>query len=169
MNDSNQEKSQDRRIFMLSVIYGLWGGIAAILAAPAAIYLLWPPKVKKEDEWVEATALSDLDTGTPKEIVFRRNRLDGWKLSTEKTSAWVVKNSESQITAFKPQCPHLGCGYHWNAQNKEFLCPCHASTFSVEGDVLTGPAPRPLDRYETKIAGEKLLLRSFPDSHKGAL
>ena len=169
MKDLIEEKSQDRRIFILSVIYGLWGVIAAILAAPAAIYLLWPPRVKKEDEWVEATALSDLDIGIPKEIVFRRNRLDGWKLITEKTSAWVVKNSESQITAFKPQCPHLGCGYHWNAANKEFLCPCHASTFSVEGDVLTGPAPRSLDRYETKIAGDKLLLRSLPEKLERAL
>jgi len=44
------------------------------------------------------------------------------------------------------------------------LCPCHNSTFSIEGEVLTGPSPRALDRYETKIQGEKLLLGAVQKS-----
>ncbi len=62
------------------------------------------------------------------------------------------------MTAFGPQCTHLGCAYHWEQDKKEFLCPCHTSLFAIDGSVLSGPAPRPLDRYQTKIEGTKLLL-----------
>jgi Rieske Fe-S protein len=52
----------------------------------------------------------------------------------------------------------LGCAYHWDAQNKDFLCPCHTSIFSIDGKVVSGPAPRPLDRFDTKTEGTRLLI-----------
>jgi Rieske Fe-S protein len=52
----------------------------------------------------------------------------------------------------------LGCAYHWEERSSEFLCPCHSSAFSEDGKVISGPAPRPLDRFETKIENGKLLL-----------
>jgi menaquinol-cytochrome c reductase iron-sulfur subunit len=70
----------------------------------------------------------------------------------------VIKKAQGEIVAFTPQCTHLGCAYSYDDKNKEFLCPCHTSTFALDGKVLTGPAPRALDRYEVKLAGNKLLL-----------
>ena len=148
----------DRRTFLLSIIYGLWGLMGLLLAIPASVYLLWPPKPKSEDPWVEAGKLSALELDTPAELVFRRNRVDGWRVTSEKATTWAVKVSESEVIAFAPQCPHLGCAYHWNAAKHEFLCPCHASTFSINGEVLTGPAPRALDRYDLKMEQDKLLV-----------
>ena len=139
-------------------IYGLSSLIASALAVPALIYLLWPPRPKKQAEWVEAGNLTQLQPKVPEEMVFRRNRADGWKVTSEKATAWVVKVSAKEVIAFAPQCPHLGCAYHWEVQNEEFLCPCHASRFSIDGDVISGPSPRPLDRYEVKVEGDKLLL-----------
>jgi len=156
MND--ERNTTTRRTFFLMVIYGLWALIGLALALPAAIYLLWPPRPKKDTEWVEAGSLTQLQPKTPEELVFRRNRVDGWKITSEKTTAWVVKMSDTQVIAFGPQCPHLGCAYHWDPQNDQFLCPCHASTFSIDGKVTAGPAPRPLDRYEVRLEGEKLML-----------
>ena len=80
----------------------------------------------------------------------------GGKQAAKKTTAWAMKISEKEVIAFAPQCPHLGCAYHWNVAKHEFLCPCHASTFSIQGEVLTGPAPRGLDRYKLKIEEDKL-------------
>jgi len=153
-----EQQTKDRRNFLVTAIYGLGALIGAALAVPAAAYLLWPPRPKKQTEWVEAGSLTQLQPKVPDEMVFRRNRADGWKITSEKATAWVVKMSPKEVIAFAPQCPHLGCAYHWEIQNKEFLCPCHASRFSIEGDVLSGPSPRPLDRYEVKVEGEKLLL-----------
>jgi len=134
------------------------------LAIPAAIYLLWPPRLGKEQNWTEAGAMRDLKLGTPSQLTFRKNRLDGWKMTSEKSTAWVVKKAGNEIVAFAPQCPHLGCAYHWVAKQNEFLCPCHASTFSIEGHVLSGPAPRALDRFEVKLEGNKILLGSVRQS-----
>ena len=134
------------------------GLITAAIAIPAAIYLLFPPRIKKSGAWVEAADIGKLKEQQPEEVVFQRNRIDGWKVSTEKATAWLVKTSDHGVTAFAPGCTHLGCAYHWDAANKNFLCPCHTSTFSVEGKVLSGPAPRALDRYTVKIDGGKILI-----------
>jgi menaquinol-cytochrome c reductase iron-sulfur subunit len=147
-----------RRRFYLTFIYGLWGAIGAALAAPALLYLFLPPKTRAESDWVEAGDVASLQPKIPVEWVFRKNRVDGWKVSSEKQTAWVVKLPDQQIVAFGPQCTHLGCAYHWEERSSEFLCPCHSSVFSADGKVISGPAPRPLDRYATKIENGKLLL-----------
>ena len=147
-----------RRSFLLGAIYGFWGLIAAALGLPAAAYLLLPPRTRKEAEWVEAGELRRLETGVPEQWVFRRNRVDGWKVTSEKASAWVLKLSPDKIIAFAPQCTHLGCAYRWEEQKQQFVCPCHSSAFSKEGQVLSGPAPRPLDRFQVRIQGDKVTL-----------
>lgn len=147
----------NRRNFFVGAIFGLGGLITAALALPAAAYLLFPPRTRKDGKWVEAGDISRLQAGVPEEMVFRRTRVDGWKVTSEKATAWVVRTGDG-VVAYAPQCTHLGCAYHWNEQTKEFLCPCHTSTFSIDGKVLAGPAPRPLDRYEVRVEGNRLLV-----------
>ena len=74
---------------------------------------------------------------------------------------WVVRKDENQVTAFAPQCTHLGCAYHWEDRNHAFVCPCHSSEFSIDGAVLGGPAPRPLYRYEVKIEAGRIKIGSL--------
>src|SRR5215813_11476116 len=105
-----EEQTTDRRNFLVMAIYGLGALIGAALAVPATVYLLWPPRPKKQ-EWVEAGSMAPLQPKVPEEMVFRRNRADGWKITSEKATAWVVKMSQKDIIAFAPQCPHLGCAY----------------------------------------------------------
>ena len=153
-----------RRNFYVVAIYGLWAAISAALGLPALIYLLFPPKAQKPDEWIEIGDVGRLAPNSPVELTYRRTRVDGWKVISEKSTAWVVKTADDKVTAFGPQCTHLGCAYHWDDGKDQFLCPCHTSLFSIEGKVLGGPAPRPLDRYETKVSGGKLLLGKLRDS-----
>ncbi len=140
------------------MIYGLGAVMSAALAAPALVYLLLPPKLRKKGDWVEAGDVGKLAPKAPTEMVFRKNRTDGWRVTSEKKTAWVVKLADNDIVAFGPQCTHLGCAYHWDETHNQFLCPCHTSIFAVDGSVVSGPAPRPLDRYEIKIQSGKLLL-----------
>ncbi len=154
----DQSEKTTRRHAMIGAVYGVWAAIASALALPALGYLFFPPKARKQDEGVDAGDISKLTPNSPVEVTFRRNRVDGWKVTSEKSTAWVVKMASGQIVAFGPQCTHLGCAYHWEDSKNEFLCPCHASLFAIDGKVLSGPAPRPLDRYQTKIEGNKLLL-----------
>src|SRR5581483_6140850 len=152
------EPGATRRRFYLGAIYGLWGIISAAFALPAFVYLFFPPRARQEDQWVDAGDISKLDPKTPMEVVFRRNRVDGWKMLSEKSTAWVAKLGNGQVVAFGPQCTHLGCAYHWDEGKTEFVCPCHSSIFSIDGKVVAGPAPRPLDRYESRVEGNKLKL-----------
>lgn len=159
--------SPTRRRFYIAAIYGLSSLIAAALGVPAAIYLLFPPRPRDKEEWTEAGDLARLTIGHPEEVVFRHNRKDGWKIASEKATAWVARLSEKDVVAYAPQCTHLGCAYHWDESSDTFLCPCHTSTFSLDGKVLSGPAPRPLDRYELKVENGKLLLGRVIESQEG--
>jgi len=147
-----------RRHFYVAAIYGMWAAISAALGIPAFVYLFFPPKLRKQEQFVEVGDISKLAVNSPVEMTYRRNRVDGWKVTSEKSTAWVVKRPDNSVVAFGPQCTHLGCAYHWDESRSDFLCPCHNSIFAIDGKVVSGPAPRPLDRYETKIDGSKLLL-----------
>jgi menaquinol-cytochrome c reductase iron-sulfur subunit len=105
---------------------------------------------------------------SPVEMVFRRNRIDGWRILSEKSTAWAVKLDNGEVIALAPQCTHLGCAYHWDDPKKQFLCPCHNSVFSIDGKVVSGPAPRPLDRFEAKVQNNKLMLGEIQDSKESA-
>ncbi|MDP9169747.1 MAG: Rieske 2Fe-2S domain-containing protein [Acidobacteriota bacterium] len=145
-----------RRTFQLAVIYVLGALISLALAIPTIIYLFVPPRARKQSGWVDAGDISGLTPGSPVEMSFQQSRVDGWRVVTEKKTAWVVKTPDNHIVAYGPHCTHLGCAYHWDESLKQFACPCHSSFFSIQGAVLAGPAPRPLDRYTTQIRNNRL-------------
>ena len=148
----------ERRSFCEAAIYTLMALVAAALGMPAGFYLFGSPRSAKESEWVDAGDISNVPAGAPRQITFLRNRVDGWSVRSTKDNAWIVKDGGQGVTAFAPLCTHLGCAYHWDAKQDVFACPCHGSTFSKTGEVLGGPATRPLDRYVTKIEGARLWL-----------
>ncbi len=152
-----------RRLFYSIVMNAMGAAIAAVVAVPAAAYLLLKPKASENEDLVEIADVTALQPGKPQEIVYFRTRVDGWKRIKEKSTAWVVKREANRVTAFSPQCTHLGCAYHFEAEKNQFLCPCHSSIFSIEGAVVAGPAPRPLDRLVTRVEGGKLLIGSELD------
>ena len=152
------DQAQTRRGFGYAVIYGLGALIGAALAIPAALYVFLPPKTRQQQSWVEAGDVSQIQPGAPQEMTFRRIHTDGWKVYSEKGTAWVVKAADGKVLAFAPACTHLGCAYHWDAGKSNFLCPCHGSEFALDGTVLSGPAPRPLDRFEIKVENARLWL-----------
>jgi menaquinol-cytochrome c reductase iron-sulfur subunit len=156
----NQATPQEttRRSFYSAMIAGLGTVIGAALALPAAVYLLMKPKSERKSLWVDAADMNSLQIGKPEEVVYHRTRVDGWRLVNEKATAWVVRTDQQNVVAYSPSCTHLGCAYHWDEAAKNFICPCHTSAFSIDGKVLTGPAPRPLDRYVARVDNGKLMI-----------
>ena len=59
--------------------------------------------------------------------------------------------ADGSFLALSRTCTHLGCSVPWDEEKSQFVCPCHGSTFNLTGEVLTAPAPRPLDTYPVRI------------------
>ena len=59
--------------------------------------------------------------------------------------------ADGSLLALSRTCTHLGCTLPWVEEKKQFVCPCHGSTFSLTGEVIMSPAPRPLDTFPTRI------------------
>ena len=162
-----EEMIEKRRGFLVGSINAMMGAITAALGIPALGYLLVPAREKKQQNWIEAADLSKLMVNQPEQVIFQRVRRDGWKVVTEKAAAWVVKTGEQQVVAFSPVCTHLGCAVSWDSGDKAFVCPCHTSSFSPEGKVMAGPAPRSLDRFDVRVDGIKVMLGEVKQSAEG--
>ena len=63
-----------------------------------------------------------------------------------KAKLWL-SNTETGVTALYKVCTHLGCLYNWRDLEDKFVCPCHGSQFTAEGEYILGPAPRSLDSF----------------------
>ena len=67
---------------------------------------------------------------------------------------FVVRQSDS-FHVISAICTHLGCTVQW--RGKEFDCPCHGSRFNPDGTVISGPAPRPLTWFDTRLSPDGFL------------
>jgi cytochrome b6-f complex iron-sulfur subunit len=60
---------------------------------------------------------------------------------------FIVRAKEGYFYAVSSVCTHLGCITNWKSEEGIIACPCHGSKFDRQGNVLEGPAPRPLLRF----------------------
>jgi len=65
---------------------------------------------------------------------------------------YLVRQADGGFVALYQKCTHLGCAVPWEPELGQFVCPCHASAFEMDGDVINPPAPRPLDRFLVTIS-----------------
>ncbi|HEX8462306.1 MAG TPA: FAD-dependent oxidoreductase, partial [Segetibacter sp.] len=52
----------------------------------------------------------------------------------------VYRDEQGKLHVVSAVCTHMGCINHWNEVEKSWDCPCHGSRFSIDGEVLEGPA-----------------------------
>jgi len=156
-----------RRKFHEWSVFLLGGIVQAALALPALAYLLIPGRKRTNGGWTDAGGIAEIPADRPVELAVQRERQDVWKSSVEKMTVWAVKKDDSEVVVYSAQCTHLGCGYHWDDQEEHFVCPCHESVFSKDGAVISGPAPRPLDRFQTRIEGNRLWLGPLDPGGEG--
>ncbi|HEX8948018.1 MAG TPA: ubiquinol-cytochrome c reductase iron-sulfur subunit [Dissulfurispiraceae bacterium] len=101
--------------------------------------------------WTKAGDISSLPVGQPRSMRFTIYATDAYLHKEVVNTVWVVKKSRDEFMVFSPICPHLGCRYDWDPRTDHFACPCHASVFTITGQVVGGPAPRPLDTLPYKV------------------
>jgi menaquinol-cytochrome c reductase iron-sulfur subunit len=145
-----------RRSFLKWMIAGLGAAIGGLLGGAGGGYFLSPLFRRKEEGWIDIGRAADFLPGVPTKVEYVERKRDAWVTTERRSSAWVLTSNGNDFIVFDPRCTHLGCPYRWSADQKAFLCPCHNAVFGVDGQVLSGPPPRPLDRYSAKVVGGRL-------------
>jgi cytochrome b6-f complex iron-sulfur subunit len=71
----------------------------------------------------------------------------------------LVINTSEGIKAFSAVCTHFACVVKWEADAGQIYCPCHDGYFdSLDGHVISGPPPTPLDPIKVKIENGDIYL-----------
>ncbi len=146
-----------RREFVALTTAAVGALIGAVIGLPAIAYLLEPAlKSAPADTWIPLGKLDSFPVGTPTLATFTRSKVNGWEKSTTSYGVYVLRNSQNEISVFSNICTHLSCRVNWDANQKEYICPCHDGHFDINGKVVAGPPPRPLDTFQTKVEGDTL-------------
>jgi menaquinol-cytochrome c reductase iron-sulfur subunit len=148
-----------RRGFFRIAIGVLGGFIGLVICIPLVGSLVGPAFRKKIPIWARVAAVGSLPPGQPTVLSFTDQSSEGYLRETVVRNVWAVRRSATEVTVFSPICTHLGCRYDWEPNSGRFLCPCHGSLFGLDGKVLAGPAPRPLDTLPVKIENGELFVQ----------
>ncbi len=155
------EKHEDisRRDAMKMAIALIGGLIGTALGIPAIAYLIGPALKKDEANWIRVSSLSTIELGTPTLLKPKIVRQDGWIEEEEEVGVYVLTEDGRNYHAMSNICTHLGCRVRWIAEREQFFSPCHNGVFDKHGYVVSGPPPRPLDEFETKIEDGNLYIQ----------
>ena len=117
-----KNKKQNRRYFIKSTIAALAIGTVA----------LWDKMIITQKK-INAKNKVSLLFETNKQISFQDD--------------YIIINNSNGISVLSSRCTHLGCKIN-EYSNNQLLCPCHGSTFDLNGNATKGPAIKPLKRID---------------------
>ncbi len=154
---SQEPKDIQRRSFLKGLSGALLGFLTLNLTWPLVSYLIPLGSKGGEGDFFKVSNFPAIPTGVPSKMTFEKLEIDTFLRETKVFDLWVIKHSPTEATVYSPICPHLSCRYAW--EKNQFNCPCHGSLFDVNGKVVGGPAPRPLDTLPYKIEGGELYVK----------
>jgi len=131
--------------------FALGGTLVASGVVPGllAFAYLRAPESTAHAATLDMGPVSDMPAGT------------GQVVPVGSTSVIVVRpGPEESVVAFVAACTHLGCIVTWNVGRKQIICPCHGAIFDLRGNVMGGPAPRPLPPFPASVQAGKIILGS---------
>ncbi|MGH9899639.1 MAG: ubiquinol-cytochrome c reductase iron-sulfur subunit [Pyrinomonadaceae bacterium] len=156
---ANSSSDIKRRSFFGLIIGLIYAGIAGFMGTILARYAVGPADSESaEPGWVDAGILEDLPDGKPVKHNIAVTQNAGWAEFYNQQSVWILKRSDT-ITVFSAVCPHLGCSVNTNTNANGFMCPCHNSAWSVDGERIAGPTLRGLDILEHKIENGQIKVK----------
>ncbi len=153
-----ESQVRSRRKFLQAVVGVFSGLIGLVLGIPFVAAIIGSSRRSVGRSFSDVAELETLTVGKPVDLTFAQLSTDAFIQRESMHHIWVIRTSASAVTVFSPICPHLGCSYDWDPRTSRFMCPCHGSIFTLEGTVVGGPAPRPLDTLPAEIRDGRLFV-----------
>ena len=155
------KRGQKRFNRRLAIRWAGWGSILLVLAGWMNGFLSFfhPNKTGAFGGTITAGTVDELQVGQVKALA------DG--------KFYLTRVPEGFIALWW-KCPHLGCTVPWRendpvmpgdegfATQGRFNCPCHGSLYNRYGQIISGPAPRPMDRFPLTIEGGRIRVETGP-------
>jgi menaquinol-cytochrome c reductase iron-sulfur subunit len=146
-----------------AVVAGTLAGLVPLITGAAAA--LDPLRRRGlEADLVMVTKLGALpENGMPKSFVIEADRVDAW--TTQRSApvgAVYLRRTRDGVIALNVVCPHAGCFVGLASDRSRFACPCHGSSFDLDGAINdpASPSPRDMDELEVEVRnGDEVWVR----------
>lgn len=135
-----------RRRFIDFFLGGASLGAFLSLLYPVIRYLTPPLQKEEEVQRVVAGRVGELTPNSAK--IFRFGS----------SPALLLLTADGAYKAFSAVCTHLTCTVGFDATRGTILCPCHNGRFDLNGEVISGPPPKPLETLRVDVSGEEILV-----------
>jgi Rieske Fe-S protein len=159
-----------RRTFLTWYMAGLMTATLVAGLAPILVYIWPPPPAGQANGNVTVTpttplsALADDDAlpfAAPQNSGFFEQDGGGANAKGNVTYGGYAVKHAGKVTFLAVTCSHLGCSVNFVKEAKRFECPCHGSRFSLDGQVIHGPALFALSHLKVTEQGDTLLVDGF--------
>lgn len=159
-NSSMEHKSPtqpERRGFLKRAGAIVIGGIVGVVPLLSGLAVLFDP-LRRKTAGAAGTFVASLsaipEDGTPRKFSVLASRTDAWNKSPQTPigAVYLRRTGSQSVQAFNVVCPHAGCFVEFQAAQKSYYCPCHRSSFALNGAIASAsPAKRGLDELEVEI------------------
>jgi menaquinol-cytochrome c reductase iron-sulfur subunit len=149
-----------RRRFMTGTAHGAGAVAAASFALPALGFALGPIFKRNTERWEVVGTTDQFNEDNYVPVVITLVPAIG---EAGKSTAYIRKKNpaidtdvydrDTSYIAISDRCAHLGCPVRWVDASERFICPCHGGVYDLLGRRVSGPPPRPLDRFYTRVNG----------------
>jgi len=140
----------ERRAFLKLIVGAMGACYAGLIGYPVYRYLASPI----EDAALEgAVSQVTLTNG----LALPKNAAMIFKFGSK--PAMLIHHDDDTFTALSAVCTHLGCIPFYKPEQKVIYCPCHGGVYDpVTGGNISGPPPKPLEKYNVRIADGKIIV-----------
>ena len=149
------DASKSRRDFFGWIVALGSAAIGGLLMIPGAAYVLDPVlrNAGKKERWIRVAEFGSLSKDHPVSAPVIGEQVDAWTKSSAVRlgTVWLRVIGDDKVAAWNAECPHLGCKVAFSTEKACFGCPCHDSSFSLDGQVQGGPAPRGMDALDARV------------------
>lgn len=148
----------ERRNFILRAAAIVVGAIITVIPPVAGLLVFFDPLRRQSESTgaVFVAALNSLpENGEPRKFPVLATRVDAWNRTPNVPvgAVYLQRFKNGTVRAFNVVCPHAGCFVDYRPAAGNYHCPCHDSSFALDGRVLDpkSPSPRALDELPVEI------------------